>query len=38
MRVPLVYKPGIQRDGTDFQDEYRHVGEKLGEEYIKNFK
>ena len=22
MRVPLVYKPGIQRDGTDFQDEY----------------
>lgn len=22
MRVPLVYKPGIQRDGTDFQDQY----------------
>ena len=22
MRIPLVYKPGIQRDGTDFQDEY----------------
>jgi hypothetical protein len=22
MRVPLVYKAGIQRDGTDFQDEY----------------
>jgi hypothetical protein len=22
MRVPLIYKPGIQRDGTDFQDQY----------------
>lgn len=22
MRVPLVYKPGIQRDGTSFQDQY----------------
>jgi hypothetical protein len=22
MRIPLVYKPGIQRDSTDFQDEY----------------
>jgi hypothetical protein len=22
MRIPLVYKPGIQRDATDFQDEY----------------
>lgn len=36
MRVPLVYKPGIQRDGTDFQDEYcidgqwiRFVGGKI---------
>ena len=22
MRVPLLYKPGILRDGTIFQDEY----------------
>lgn len=36
MRIPLVYKPGIQRDGTDFQDEYcidgqwiRFVGGKI---------
>jgi len=36
MRVPLVYKPGIQRDGTEFQDEYcidgqwiRFVGGKI---------
>lgn len=36
MRVPLVYKPGIQRDGTDFQDAYcidgqwiRFVGGKI---------
>ena len=36
MRVPFLYKPGIQRDGTDFQDEYcidgqwiRFVGGKI---------
>jgi len=36
MRVPFVYKPGIQRDGGDFQDEYcidgqwiRFVGGKI---------
>ena len=36
MRVPLLYKPGIQRDGTSFQDEYctdgqwiRFVGGKI---------
>jgi len=22
MRVPFVYKPGIKREGGDFQDEY----------------
>ncbi len=47
MRVPLLYKPGILRDGTTFQDEYctdgqwiRFVGGKIkkmkGQQGLKN--